>query len=136
MNPRMKDEGGRRKALLLALGALLLLASIVGAQAGASPGTLTSLPSTALPSALLPSAPLGTSGTGTWTALSAGYDLAWWTVDGGGAAFSTNGGYTLGGTLGQPDAGVMSGGGYTLAGGFWGGAAVQYKVLLPLVLTQ
>ena len=110
MESRMKDKGRRlalgvregMKALLLALGALLLLASIVGARAGASPS----------------------------------YDLSWWTVDGGGAAFSTNGGYTLGGTLGQPDAGVMSGGGYTLAGGFWGGAAVQYKVLLPLVLKQ
>jgi len=131
----MKDEGGRlalsvsegMKTLLLALGALFLLASIVGAQAGASPGALTLLPSTALPSA-----PLGTSGTsGTG---SASYDLSWWTVDGGGAAFSTNGGYTLGGTLGQPDAGVMSGEGYTLAGGFWGGAAVQYKVYLPLVV--
>ena len=129
MNPRMKDEGGRRKALLLALGALLLLASIVGAQAGASPGTWTLLPST-----LLPSAPLGTSGTGTSTALSASYDLAWWTVDGGGAASSTNGGYTLGGTIGQPDAGALSGGDYTLTGGFWGGTAVQYKVYLPLVI--
>ena len=126
MESRMKDEG-RRLALSVSEGmkALLLLASIVGAQAGASPGTWT-----LLPSALLPSAPLGTSGTG-----SASYDLSWFTVDGG-AAFNTNGGYTLGGTLGQPDAGVMSGGGYTLAGGFWGGAAVQYKVLLPLVLKQ
>ena len=135
MESRMKDEGRRlalsvsegMKALLLALGALLLLASVAGARAGANPGTWT-----ALPSALLPSAPLGTSGTsGTG---SASYDLSWWTVDGGGAAFSTNGGYTLGGTLGQPDAGALSGGGYTLAGGFWSGAAVQYKVYLPLVV--
>ena len=65
-----------------------------------------------------------------------GYDLTWSTVDGGGYMFSTGGGNNLGGTMGQPDAGVMSGGGYTLAGGFWGGAAVQYKVLLPLVLKQ
>ena len=127
----------RTNTLLLALGALLLLASVVGAQAGASPGTLALFPSTALTSALLPSTPLGTSGTsgtGTSTALSASYDLAWWTVDGGGAASSTNGGYTLGGTIGQPDAGAMSGEGYTLAGGFWGGAAVQHKVYLPLVI--
>jgi len=31
-------------------------------------------------------------------------------------------------------AGVLSGGGYTLAGGFWGGAAAPYRVYLPLVL--
>jgi hypothetical protein len=48
------------------------------------------------------------------------YDLSWWTVDGGGAE-SGGGSYTMVGTIGQPDAGVsMSGGGYTLAGGFWG----------------
>ena len=32
------------------------------------------------------------------------YDLSWWTVDGGGATFNTGGGYSLGGTAGQPDA--------------------------------
>ena len=65
-----------------------------------------------------------------------GYDLSWNTVDGGGAMFSTGGSYSLGGAIGQPDAGTLSGGGYTLVGGFWGGAAVQYKVFLPLVLKQ
>ena len=63
-----------------------------------------------------------------------GYDLSWSTIDGGGMMFSTGGGYSLGGTMGQPDAGTLSGGGYTLAGGFWSGAAVQYKVYLPLVI--
>lgn len=29
---------------------------------------------------------------------------------------------------GQPDAGVLKGGGYVLAGGFWGGAAVEYRI--------
>jgi hypothetical protein len=62
-----------------------------------------------------------------------GYDLSWSTVDGGGYTFSQGGGYTLGGTAGQPDAGVLSGGGYTLIGGFWGGT-VQYRIYLPLVL--
>jgi hypothetical protein len=39
------------------------------------------------------------------------------------------------GTVGQPDASAaMNGGGYTLAGGFWGGGASQYKVYLPLVI--
>ena len=65
-----------------------------------------------------------------------GYDLSWNTVDGGSAMFSTGGSYSLGGAIGQPDAGTLSGGGYTLVGGFWGGAAIQYKVFLPLVLKQ
>jgi len=63
-----------------------------------------------------------------------GYDLTWNTVDGGGYTFSTGGGYALGGTVGQPDAGALTGGGYTLTGGFWGGATGQYRVYLPLVL--
>ena len=65
------------------------------------------------------------------------YDLTWSTVDGGGEMFSTGGVYSLGGTVGQPDAGVLEGGDYTLAGGFWGGAlAVEYRVYLPLVMRQ
>ena len=65
-----------------------------------------------------------------------GHDLSWWTVDGGGATFSTGGGYALGGTVGQPDAGVLEGGDYSLTGGFWGGraVAVEYDICLPLVL--
>jgi hypothetical protein len=63
-----------------------------------------------------------------------GYDLFWWTVDGGGVVPNGNNGYTLGGTAGQPDAVVWSGGDYVLAGGFWGGIAVEYRIYLPLVL--
>ena len=66
-----------------------------------------------------------------------GYDLAWSTVDGGGYTFSASEGYALGGTAGQPDAGLLSGGGYTLSGGFWRGGAVvtpQYVIYLPLVM--
>jgi hypothetical protein len=64
-----------------------------------------------------------------------GYDLSWWTVDGGGGA-AVGGPYTLTGTAGQPDAGVLSGGPYTLGGGFWGGGALAqgYQLFLPLVL--
>jgi hypothetical protein len=62
------------------------------------------------------------------------HDLTWSTVDGGGATFSTGSGYSLGGTTGQPDAGAMTGGVYTLAGGFWGGAAAHYRIYLPLIL--
>ena len=53
------------------------------------------------------------------------YSLDWSTVDGGGGA-STGGVYAVSGTIGQPDAGAMSGGNFTLQGGFWGIiAAVQ-----------
>jgi hypothetical protein len=66
------------------------------------------------------------------------YDLTWSTVDGGGWTFSRGGAYSLGGTAGQPDAGLLTGGDYTLGGGFWGGGAmaVQYANYLPLVLRQ
>lgn len=65
-----------------------------------------------------------------------GYELAWWTVDGGGA-YSAGGGYELGGTAGQPDAGALAGGGYVLVGGFWQGQAAispPYRVYLPLIV--
>ena len=62
-----------------------------------------------------------------------GYELPWSTADGGGAMFSAGGDYSLGGTIGQPDAGAMSASGYTLLGGFWSEAA-SYKVYLPIVL--
>jgi hypothetical protein len=51
-----------------------------------------------------------------------GYDLAWFTMDGGGGV-SLGANYTLSGSVGQPDAGVLSGSGYTLSGGFWVGLA-------------
>ncbi len=46
------------------------------------------------------------------------YSLDWTTVDGGGGT-STGGVYAVSGTIGQPDAGTMSDGTYTLDGGFW-----------------
>jgi hypothetical protein len=62
------------------------------------------------------------------------YDLSWWTVDGGGETFSTGGGYELGGTIGQADAGTLFGGGYTLGGGFWGSEGPPVQIYLPLVM--
>ena len=53
------------------------------------------------------------------SALAQNYSLDWFTVDGGGGT-STGGMYSVSGTIGQPDAGAMSGGNYSLAGGFWG----------------
>lgn len=47
------------------------------------------------------------------------YAINWFTVDGGGGT-STGGTYTVTGTIGQPDAGRLIGGNFTLEGGFWG----------------
>jgi hypothetical protein len=46
-------------------------------------------------------------------------DISWFTIDGGGVMFSTGGDFELSGTIGQPDAGELSGGDFTLNGGFW-----------------
>ncbi|SRR5690606_10873288 len=74
----------------------------------------------------VPAAPAGTM------------SIPWWTVDGGGRT-SRGGQFALSGTAGQPDAAVMSGGSYTLHGGFWnpttGGISgeVGYEHFLPLM---
>ncbi|MGC8960738.1 MAG: hypothetical protein ACP5OO_13355 [Chloroflexia bacterium] len=68
-----------------------------------------------------------------------GYDLSWNTVDGGGYTWSEGGSYSLGGTAGQPDAGALAGGPYTLRGGFWAGGevpAMEYRIYLPLTLRR
>ena len=47
------------------------------------------------------------------------YSIDWHTTDGGGGT-STGGVYAVSGTIGQPDAGeVMTGGAFSLQGGFW-----------------
>ncbi len=46
-------------------------------------------------------------------------DLSRSTIDGGGVMRSTGGDFELSGTVGQPDAGVTTAGGFELAGGFW-----------------
>ena len=47
------------------------------------------------------------------------YSVDWYKVGGGGGT-STNGQYSVSGTIGQPDAsGAMSGGNYSVTGGFW-----------------
>jgi len=47
------------------------------------------------------------------------YDPVWSSVNGGGGTFSTDGDYTLGGTIGQPGTGSQTDGNYTLDAGFW-----------------
>ena len=67
--------------------------------------------------------------------LNAGYELTWWTADGGGAMNATGGAYTLGGTIGQPDAGTaLTGGEFTLMGGFWHDWSARFEVFLPLIV--
>ena len=63
------------------------------------------------------------------------YDISWYTIGGGGT--SSGGTYTVTGTIGQSDAGHMSGGGYSLDGGFWGIiAAVQTPGAPTLSITR
>lgn len=55
--------------------------------------------------------------------------LTWRSFDGGGVAFVNAGDYRLGATIGQPDAGSLAGGAFTLRGGFWiGGQAPSVGV--------
>jgi hypothetical protein len=65
--------------------------------------------------------------------------LSWNTVDGGGMTYSFGGSYVLGGTIGQPDAGTLSGGSYALMGGFWHSAPAMLEprhMYLPLVMRE
>jgi hypothetical protein len=62
------------------------------------------------------------------------YTIPWHTVDGGGATFSAGGTYSLGGTIGQPDAGApLAGGTYAVSGGFWPGAVLNQPPVLAAV---
>jgi hypothetical protein len=60
------------------------------------------------------------------------YSIDWSTIDGGGGT-STGGVYSVSGTLGQPDAGAMSGGNFTVQGGFWGVIAAVQTPGAPLL---
>ncbi|MFM2082562.1 MAG: hypothetical protein RL380_1253 [Verrucomicrobiota bacterium] len=60
------------------------------------------------------------------------YSIDWSTIDGGGGT-STGGVYSVSGTIGQPDAGKMSGGNYTVDGGFWGIVAAVQTPGAPLL---
>ena len=63
----------------------------------------------------------------------ASYQIEWWTVDGGGGV-SSGGSYSLSATIGQAEAGFLSGGEFLLTGGFWGAALTSYKLNLPLIV--
>ncbi len=66
-------------------------------------------------------------GLGTGSLQAQSYSIDWFRVAGGGGT-STGGVYALSGTIGQADAGFLSGGNYTLEGGFWG---IVASVQLP-----
>jgi hypothetical protein len=60
------------------------------------------------------------------------YSINWFTLDGGGGT-STGGVYSVSGTVGQPDAGKLSGGNYSVDGGFWGIIAAVQTPGAPLL---
>ena len=60
------------------------------------------------------------------------YAVDWFTIDGGGGT-STGGVYQISGTIGQPDAGKMSGGNFAIDGGFWGNIAAIQTPGAPLL---
>jgi hypothetical protein len=60
------------------------------------------------------------------------YSVDWFTIDGGGGT-STGGVYSVTGTIGQPDAGHLSGGNYSIDGGFWGVIAAVQTPGAPLL---
>jgi len=47
------------------------------------------------------------------------FDINWQSIDGGGVTFSTGGVFEIGGAIGQPDSGTLTGGQFTVTGGFW-----------------
>jgi hypothetical protein len=65
------------------------------------------------------------------------YSVDWYKVAGGGGS-SSNGQYSLSGTIGQQDAGgAMTGGSYSVTGGFWSLIAVVQSPGAPtLTITQ
>jgi hypothetical protein len=79
-----------------------------------------------------------TGAAGGFAQVGGGFDLTWSTIDGGGGT-SSGGGFELSGTIGQPDAGPnggMTGGGYTLTGGFWPGALPACTTFVAADFTQ
>ncbi|MFN0149438.1 MAG: FlgD immunoglobulin-like domain containing protein [bacterium] len=59
---------------------------------------------------------------------SAQLGISRFTIDGGGGTQSLGGTFALGGTIGQPDAGRLSGSSFTLSGGFWSGGGTVTAV--------
>ncbi len=60
-------------------------------------------------------------------------DLSWWTIDNGGGINSSGGRFRLSGTIGLPEAGVLTGGTYRLLGGWWDEQPGSFSIYLPLM---
>ena len=61
------------------------------------------------------------------------YSIPWFKIAGGGGT-STGGGFTLRGTIGQHDAGArLTGGAYSLVGGYWSGLGLVQTPEAPLL---
>lgn len=60
-----------------------------------------------------------------------GLTVTWWTMESGGS--SSGGNYHLSGTIGQPDAGTLTGTTLHLQGGFLSGSSEGSTSYLPLV---
>lgn len=71
------------------------------------------------------------------TSQNVAYGIEWYTIDAGGDMSSKGGGFTLGGTIGQPDAGAHAGSVHSVVGGFWGGlqsaASNSMRLFMPLL---
>ena len=63
----------------------------------------------------------------------AGYSLPWFNLDGGGSSV-IGGDYQSGSTIGRPEAGILTGEGYTLSGSFRGSLSPLWHIHLPLII--
>ncbi len=59
------------------------------------------------------------------------YDMSWNKIANGGVPQAVGGAFTLSGTVGQADAGLLTGGPYRLNGGFWNGVALRQLLDVP-----
>jgi len=65
-----------------------------------------------------------------WAMFSASYAINWDVIAGGGG-HASSGGYAVDGSVGQPAVGPLSGGSYTLVGGFWPGIGAETPTPTP-----
>ena len=63
------------------------------------------------------------------------YEISFYTIDGGGST-SSGDVYEVTGAIGQHDASkeAISGGDYSLFGGFWSGGFLDHLIFIPLIL--
>lgn len=65
------------------------------------------------------------------------YTIHWSKIAGGGGLNSTGGVYAVSGTIGQPDAsGALTGGVYSVTGGFWPGVTLVQTPEAPLLASE